>query len=150
MRKCIAPTPEYCKASTEEEIQASKVFVNSIDDGFGDESADILAETCTTLASTLGKLIADSLVPLMLMEKEKVEVLSPEMLDKALDNMYKKHGMPPHMMSKLMFLGLFVFNTIEDPLVAMLNTNRCIDIGEKICRDAMIFSAEYTQQIMNP
>ena len=148
MRKCISPSPDYCKAVTEEEMDKCKVFVNSIDDGFGDESANILAETCTTLATALGKMISEHVA--VLMKKENVDEPPIEMLNAAMEEMYKTYGLPPDMISKPIILGLFVFSTIEDPLVALLNASKCIDIGEKLSGDAIRISAQFVHEIVNP
>jgi hypothetical protein len=148
MRKCISPSPDYCKAATEEEMDKCKVFVNSIDDGFGDEASNILAETCTTLATALGQMIAKNVA--VLMKKEKVEEPPIEMLHEAMNEMYKTYGLPPDMLSKPVILGLFVFSTIEDPLVALLNASKCIDIGEKLSGDAIRISAQFVHEIMYP
>ena len=148
MRKCISPSPDYCKAVTEEEMDKCKVFVNSIDDGFGDESANILAETCTTLATALGKMISESLIPLM--QRENTDEPSFELLQEAMKEMHKAYGLPPDMISKPILLGLFIFSTIEDPLVAMLNASKCMDIGEKLSADAIKISAKFTHEILHP
>jgi hypothetical protein len=148
MRKCISPTAEYCNASTDEEIEACRVFVNSIDDGFGDASADILAETCTTLATALGKMIADSLVPLM--QRENTDEPSFELLQEAMREMNKTYGFIPDLLSKPIILGMFIFSTIEDPLLAMLHAYKCIEIGEKLSADAIKISAKFTHESMHP
>jgi hypothetical protein len=148
MRKCISPSPDYCNAVTEEQMDKAKVFLNSIDDGFGDASAEILAETCTTLATDLGRLIAVELS--VLMTNDKVNEPSMEMVSKAMSDVCTKHGFIPDLTSKPILLGLFVFSTIEDPLVAMLNANRCIDIGEKMIQDSLKISASITHELMNP
>jgi sialic acid synthase SpsE len=148
MSKCISPSAEYCNATTDEEIEKCRVFVNSIDDGFGDASADILAETCTTLATALGKMIADSLVPLM--EREKTDEPSFELLQEAMKEMYKTYELMPDLLSKPIILGLFIFSTIEDPLLAMLHAYKCIEIGEKLSADAIKISAKFTHESMHP
>ena len=148
MRKCVAATPEYCKATNEEEAERCKVFVNSIDDGFGDAAADILAETCTTLATAIGKMISDNIAEMM--KSEEVEEPSTEMLNDAMNKTFKEYGLPQDLLSKSLILGLFVFNTIEDPLVAILNGHKCLEIGEKISVDAIKISAKFTHEIMNP
>jgi hypothetical protein len=148
MSKCISPSAEYCNATTDEEIEKCRVFVNSIDDGFGDASADILAETCTTLATALGKMIADSLVPLM--KRENTDEPSFELLQEAMKEMYKTYGLIPDLLSKPIILGLFIFSTIEDPLLAMLHAYKCIEIGEKLSADAIKISAKFTHESMHP
>jgi hypothetical protein len=148
MRKCISPSAEYCNATTDEEIEKCKVFINSIDDGFGDGAADILAETCTTLATALGKMIGESLASSM--QKENIDEPSMEMLNAAMNDMYKTYGLIPDLLSKPIILGLFIFSTIEDPLLAMLHAYRCIEIGEKLSADAIKISAKFTHEILNP
>ncbi len=147
MRKCVSPSADYFKASNEAEMDKCKVFENSIDDGFGDEASNILAETCTTLATALGKMIAEHVA--VLMKKENVEEPPIEMLNEAMAEMYKTYGLPPDMISKPVILGLFVFSTIEDPLVALLNASKCIDIGEKLSGDAIRISAQFVHEIVN-
>lgn len=148
MRKCVSATPEYLNAKNEEDMDKCRVFLNSIDDGFGDAAADILAETCTTLATALGKMIADNVA--VMMKNENIDEPSTEMLQDAMNKSFKEYGLPQDLLSKSLVLGLFIFNTIEDPLVAIINSHKCLEIGEKISVDAIKISAKFAHEIMHP
>jgi hypothetical protein len=84
------------------------------------------------------------------MQREKVEEPSFELLQEAMKDMNNTYGLVPDLLSKPIILGLFIFSTIEDPLLAMLHAYKCIEIGEKLSADAVKISAEFTHKIMYP
>jgi hypothetical protein len=84
------------------------------------------------------------------MEREKTDEPSFELLQEAMKEMYKTYELMPDLLSKPIILGLFIFSTIEDPLLAMLHAYKCIEIGEKLSADAIKISAKFTHESMHP
>lgn len=139
IRKCASPTEEYCNASGEEETDESRIFVNTIDDDFAESSAEFLSTLCTGIASTMGGLIADELVKMV--KDEGLDEPTDEMVNEAIEAANTNNGLPPSFLQKPSIIGTFLIQSIEDPLVAMLQSNKCLEVGERVCKDAIKMSA---------
>lgn len=139
LRKCVAPSREYSVSSTDKEAELTKTFVNTIDDNFGEEPADALSTMCTDIAIVLSTLIADELV--LMIKEAGIDHPTDDMIIDAMESVNTKNGLPPSFLSKPPLLASFLIQTIEDPLVAMINSSKCLEVGEKLSGDIIRMSA---------